>query len=159
MNYTYQNINFQTNDQVLSGKGTFLSKDRKMGASVFINNRARGFYDHNADRFSELSMLQNTSFGLKTFFLPNQPTMQTNRPCRPQPNQATSQTPNEHERHANTKRTSIGARGVKCLVREWTRRDGKFGPGRPKQEGVNMSTTPPSSAMTCCPAFELLTLQ
>ena len=70
LNYTYQNINFQTNDQVLSGNGTFLSKDRKMGASVFINNRARGFYDHNADLFSELSMLQNTSFGLKTFFLP-----------------------------------------------------------------------------------------
>lgn len=70
LNYTFQNINFQTNDQVLSGNGTFLSKDRKVGASVFINNRSRGFYDHNDDLFSELPLIQNTSFGIKTFFLP-----------------------------------------------------------------------------------------
>ncbi|MDG2154301.1 MAG: TonB-dependent receptor [Crocinitomicaceae bacterium] len=70
LNYTYQNINFQTNDQVISGNGTFLSKNRKLGASLFINNRLRGFYDHNGDNFSELPMLQNTSFGLKTFFIP-----------------------------------------------------------------------------------------
>ncbi len=70
LNYTFQNINFQTSDQVLSGNGTFLSKNRKIGASLFINNRSRGFYDHNGDNFSELPMLQNTSFGLKSFFIP-----------------------------------------------------------------------------------------
>ena len=36
LNYTFQNINFQTNDQILSGNGTFLSKDRKMGISLFL---------------------------------------------------------------------------------------------------------------------------
>ena len=70
LNYTFQNINFQTNDQILSGNGTFLSKDRKMGISLFINNRSRGFYDHNEDQFSEIPLIQNTSFGFKSFFLP-----------------------------------------------------------------------------------------
>ena len=70
LNYTFQNINFQTNDQVVSGNGTFLSKNRKFGTSLFINNRSRGFYDHNGDNFSELPILQNTSFGLKSFFIP-----------------------------------------------------------------------------------------
>ena len=70
LSYTYQNINFQTNDQVISGNGTFLSKNRKLGAALFVNNRSRGFYDHNGDNFSELPMLQNTSFGVKSFFLP-----------------------------------------------------------------------------------------
>lgn len=70
LNYTFQNINFQTNDQVVSGNGTFLSKNRKLGTSLFINNRSRGFYDHNGDNFSELPILQNTSFGLKSFFIP-----------------------------------------------------------------------------------------
>lgn len=70
LNYTFQNINFQTNDQVVSGNGTFLSKNRKIGTSLFINNRSRAFYDHNGDNFSELPLIQNTSFGLKSFFIP-----------------------------------------------------------------------------------------
>ena len=70
LNYTYQNINLQTNDQILSGNGTFLSKNKKMGTSVFFSNRSRGFYDDNDDNFSELPLLQNTSFGLNFFFLP-----------------------------------------------------------------------------------------
>ena len=70
LNYTYQNINLQTNDQILSGNGTFLSKNKKMGTSVFLNNRSRGFYDDNEDNYSELPLLQNTSFGFNAFFLP-----------------------------------------------------------------------------------------
>ena len=71
LNYTYQNINLQTSDQITSGNGTWVSKDRRLGSTLFFNHRTRGFYDHNEDDYSELSSLANTSFGLNTFFKPN----------------------------------------------------------------------------------------
>ena len=70
LNYTYQNINAQTSDQIVSGNGTWISKDKNFGTSLFFNRRVRGFYDNNSDGFSELPLLRNASFGLNTFIIP-----------------------------------------------------------------------------------------
>lgn len=71
LNYTYQNINGQTHDNVLSGNATLVSDAENSGVSFFMNHRERGLYDHNKDNFSELSLLENTSLGTSAFFLPN----------------------------------------------------------------------------------------
>jgi outer membrane receptor for ferrienterochelin and colicins len=72
LNYTYQNINGQTHDNVLSGNATLVSEAENSGISFFLNNRERGLYDHNDDNFSELPLLENTSIGTSAFFLPNE---------------------------------------------------------------------------------------
>jgi outer membrane receptor for ferrienterochelin and colicins len=71
LNYTYQNINGQSNDNVLSGNATLVSDAKDSGISFFLNNRKRDLYDHNGDNFSELPLLENTSLGASAFFLPN----------------------------------------------------------------------------------------
>ena len=71
LSYTYQHINGQTSDAILSGNASVLSRDKKSGVSIFINNRSRGLYDHNGDNFSELPALENNSFGSNLFFKPD----------------------------------------------------------------------------------------
>ena len=71
LNYNYQNINGQTNDNQVLGNATIVSKDNNAGASFFLNKRQRGFYDHNDDNFSEIPLIDNTSLGANFFFLPN----------------------------------------------------------------------------------------
>jgi len=68
--YTYQNINSQSNDNIITGNATVLTEKRNAGVSFFINNRKRDFYDHNGDNFSELPKLENNSFGANLFFRP-----------------------------------------------------------------------------------------
>lgn len=68
--YTYQNINKQSNDNIITGNATVLTEKRNAGVSFFINNRKRDFYDHNGDNFSELPKLENNSFGANLFFRP-----------------------------------------------------------------------------------------
>ncbi len=70
LSYTYQNINGQSNDNLITGNGTVLTENKKAGVSFFINNRKRDFYDHNGDNFSELPKLENNSFGANMFFRP-----------------------------------------------------------------------------------------
>ncbi|WP_291727653.1 TonB-dependent receptor [Bernardetia sp.] len=70
--YTYQNINGQSNDNIITGNGTILNKKENTGVSFFINNRKRDFYDHNEDNFSELPKLENNSFGANLFFRPTE---------------------------------------------------------------------------------------
>ena len=72
INSTYQNINGQTNDHMLSGNGTLVSDNENVGISFFINHRKRGLYDHNEDNFSELPELKNTSIGTNIFYLPGE---------------------------------------------------------------------------------------
>ena len=69
--YTYQNIH-GTGDQIVSGNGTLVSKSAKSGASFYLNNRLRDWYDHNGDNFSELPRLENNSFGTTLFFRPSE---------------------------------------------------------------------------------------
>jgi outer membrane receptor for ferrienterochelin and colicins len=69
---TFQQINRQANDNITDVNGTLLSKSKNLGVSIFANLRQRGIYDHNGDSYSELPMLQNTSFGTSAFFLPSE---------------------------------------------------------------------------------------
>jgi len=71
LNSFYQNINGKTDDVVFSGNTSLVSDNQNSGVSFFFNNRNRDFYDHNADNFSELPKLKNTSFGTNIFFLPS----------------------------------------------------------------------------------------
>ena len=70
LDYNYQNINGQTNDNIISGNATMVAKDKNSGISFFFNNRDRGFYDANRDNFSEIPIIKNTSLGASLFFLP-----------------------------------------------------------------------------------------
>ena len=70
LSYTYQNINGQSNDNIITGNATVLTENKNAGVSFFINNRKRDFYDHNGDNFSELPKLENNSFGANLFFRP-----------------------------------------------------------------------------------------
>ena len=69
INYMSQFINASTLDNVLSGNATLVSKKENAGVTLFFNQRNRELYDHNADNFSELPELNNTSFGLNSFLL------------------------------------------------------------------------------------------
>ena len=72
VSYTYQNINGKTDNHIVSGNATAVSKSKNAGVSLFINNRNRDFYDHNDDDFSELTTLKNTALGANFFFLPSE---------------------------------------------------------------------------------------
>ena len=68
---TFQNINGEANDFILSGNVTTINRSRNAGATVFVNKRDRDWYDHNGDNFSELPQLRNNSFGVTAFFTPS----------------------------------------------------------------------------------------
>lgn len=70
--YTYQNINSKTSDHQLAGNATVVSKNKKAGASIFLNYRNRALYDHNQDNFSELPALKTAAFGTNLFFIPKE---------------------------------------------------------------------------------------
>lgn len=72
LDYTYQNINEKTNDNIISGNATLVSENKKSGISFFLTNRERGFYDANNDNFSEIPKIKNTSLGANVFFLPKE---------------------------------------------------------------------------------------
>jgi outer membrane receptor for ferrienterochelin and colicins len=57
-----------TVDNIISANGVYVSKSKKSGVSIFLNNRNRDWYDNNDDNYSELPLLHNYSFG-STFFL------------------------------------------------------------------------------------------
>ncbi len=58
-------------DRTLSLNGALVSDDMRYGASFFAYNRDRAPWDANADGFSELTQLRNTTFGADVFFQPN----------------------------------------------------------------------------------------
>ena len=70
VDYTYQNIDGQTHDHQIQGNISLVANNEKSGISLFINQRNRGFFDANGDKFSELPLLENTSFGGNIFVLP-----------------------------------------------------------------------------------------
>ena len=70
VNYTYQSIKGDASDHIINGNATVVSKNKNAGVSLFVNKRERDAYDANGDNFSELSELNNTSFGTNLFFLP-----------------------------------------------------------------------------------------
>ncbi len=72
LNYNYQNINGQTNDNQILGNTTFIGKKKNAGVSLFVNHRNRDFYDHNNDNYSEIPLIENTSVGANMFYLPKE---------------------------------------------------------------------------------------
>ncbi len=71
INSFYQSINGKSDDINLSGNASVVSEKKNAGVSFFINHRAREMYDHNGDNFSEIPLIENTSFGTNIFFLPS----------------------------------------------------------------------------------------
>lgn len=69
--YFHQNINGGSSDHVVNGNMSVVSDKKNSGASFFFNHREREMYDHNDDNYSELTKLENTSFGSNLFFLPS----------------------------------------------------------------------------------------
>ena len=41
--------------------------NKNSGATFFVNNRDRMWYDHNGDNYSELPVLKDNTFGLISF--------------------------------------------------------------------------------------------
>ena len=70
LNSFYQNINGKADDIVFSGNASLVSENKNSGVAFFFNHRDRDWYDENDDNYSELSKLENTSFGTNVFFLP-----------------------------------------------------------------------------------------
>ncbi len=67
---TFQSINGDAADRMLTGNATVLNQKGNAGVSIFVNNRNRDWYDHNGDNFSELPSIKNNSFGANLFFQP-----------------------------------------------------------------------------------------
>ncbi len=70
LGYRFTRINGSADNKVVYGNATVLSKNNKSGATFFISHRDRMWYDHNADNFSELPLLEDNSFGTNLFFIP-----------------------------------------------------------------------------------------
>ena len=67
--YYYSKINKKADDKVLHANATVVSESKNTGATIFVNNRQRMWYDHNDDNYSELPELKDNTFGANFFFL------------------------------------------------------------------------------------------
>ncbi len=74
INTFYQNTHRQANDINLNGNATLVNHKKNTGITFFISKRNRDYYDANADNFSEIPKMENTSLGFNSFyqFSPNQ---------------------------------------------------------------------------------------
>ena len=72
LNYTFESIDGDTQQHVLSGNATVVSKDYNAGATFFVNRRERGVFDANGDNYTELPSLKDNSFGVNAFILPTE---------------------------------------------------------------------------------------
>ncbi len=71
LSYTHQNFD-KTAENIISGNATVVGDDANYGATFFVNNSVRDYYDANGDNFSELPKLNNLAFGTNLFFLPTE---------------------------------------------------------------------------------------
>ena len=63
-------IDGQTQDKALLFNGTITSEDYNTGIALFGMKRKRGSYDADNDGYTEITALENTSFGFKAFTRP-----------------------------------------------------------------------------------------
>lgn len=68
LNSFLQNILGRANDLNLNGNATFVNTEKNAGVNFFFAKRNRDFWDANADNFSEIPKIENTSFGFNSFF-------------------------------------------------------------------------------------------
>jgi len=71
LGYDLSIINGDSEDKIIYGNATVISDNKNSGATFFVNNRNRGWYDHNGDNFSELPKLIDNTFGATLFLLPS----------------------------------------------------------------------------------------
>ncbi len=71
LGFDYSSVNFSADDRIVFGNATVISDQKKSGATFFVNNRHRMWYDHNADNYSELPVLRDNTFGANLFFVPS----------------------------------------------------------------------------------------
>jgi outer membrane receptor for ferrienterochelin and colicins len=64
-------VNGEASDRNLSFHSSIVSKELDKGMSLFGNLRNRDHWDANADGFSEMTELQNTTLGMSAFWKPN----------------------------------------------------------------------------------------
>ena len=69
--YDYSRINSFADDKVFHGNATVVTDNKNSGATFFVNNRDRMWYDHNGDNYSELPAIKDNTFGANFFFLPS----------------------------------------------------------------------------------------
>lgn len=65
-------IDGKAQDRLLTYNGTVVSKDYNTGIALFGMKRDREALDFDGDSFTELTKIENTSFGLKAFTRPNE---------------------------------------------------------------------------------------
>jgi len=66
----YGLIGLNAGDRALNLNTTLVTKSLKSGISIFGMYRDRQAYDHNGDEYSEIPILQNSTFGFKAFYRP-----------------------------------------------------------------------------------------
>ena len=64
-------INAESSDKAVTMNGTVLTNDYNAGLNVYGMFRDRNPYDHNDDGFTEITQVENKTFGFKSFYKPN----------------------------------------------------------------------------------------
>jgi outer membrane receptor for ferrienterochelin and colicins len=70
VNTNFALIDGKASDNALTLNATALNTNKTLGIQVFGMKRDRKPYDANGDEFSEITKIQNTTIGFKTFFKP-----------------------------------------------------------------------------------------
>ncbi|MFV8837336.1 TonB-dependent receptor [Salinimicrobium soli] len=65
-------INSEASDKAITMNGTILSNDYNAGLNVYGMFRDRNPYDHNEDGFTEITQVENKTFGFKSFYKPDE---------------------------------------------------------------------------------------
>lgn len=74
INSNYGLINGKVPDRALSMNATVVNEDQDLGIQLYALSRSRGAFDANNDGFTELTKIQNQTFGFKTFYKPQERT-------------------------------------------------------------------------------------
>ena len=64
-------INSESTDKAVTLNGTVLTDNYNAGINIYGMFRDRSPYDHNGDGFTELTLVENKTFGFKSFYQPN----------------------------------------------------------------------------------------
>lgn len=65
-------INAESSDKAVTLNGTVLTDTYNAGLNIYGMFRDRNSYDHNDDGFTELTQVENKTFGFKSFYKPNE---------------------------------------------------------------------------------------
>ncbi len=71
VNTNLASIDGQATDNTINFNASLISDDQSSGVTFYGMFRNRGSYDANNDGFTELTLLENNTFGAKAFFKPN----------------------------------------------------------------------------------------